>query len=95
MDQARLALDPTTRRCGSASSPTPCSSALDVCFPDEVWVRGEISSLRRARSGHVYFQLIEPGPPGAPAVAQVAVTLFATDKAVGQRHAASGSVACA
>ena len=55
--------------------------ALQVCFPDEVWVRGEISSLKRANSGHVYFDLVEPGPPGAPAVAKLAVTLFATDRA--------------
>jgi exodeoxyribonuclease VII large subunit len=54
--------------------------ALDVCFPDEVWVRGEISSLSRPPSGHVYFQLIEPGPTGAPPVARLAVTLFASDK---------------
>ncbi len=26
-------------------------------FPEEVWVRGEIQDLRRARSGHVYFSL--------------------------------------
>jgi exodeoxyribonuclease VII large subunit len=55
--------------------------ALQVCFPDEVWVRGEISSLKRANSGHVYFDLVEPGPPGSPPVAKLAVTLFATDKA--------------
>jgi exodeoxyribonuclease VII large subunit len=55
--------------------------ALQVCFPDEVWVRGEISSLKRPRSGHVYFDLIEPGPPGAPPAAKLAVALFATDKA--------------
>ena len=55
--------------------------ALQVCFPDEVWVQGEISSLKRPSSGHVYFDLVEPGPPGAPAVAKLAVALFATDKA--------------
>jgi exodeoxyribonuclease VII large subunit len=55
--------------------------ALDVCFPDEVWVQGEISSLKRAPAGHVYFQLVEPGPPGAPPIAQMAVTLFAKARA--------------
>jgi exodeoxyribonuclease VII large subunit len=55
--------------------------ALDVCFPDEVWVRGEISSLRRARSGHAYFQLVETASPGAPPIARIAVTLFATERA--------------
>jgi exodeoxyribonuclease VII large subunit len=55
--------------------------ALDVCFPDEVWVQGEISSLNRSAAGHVYFQLIEPGEAGAPPVAQVAITLFSGAKA--------------
>ncbi len=79
-----------SRRAAEAAEPTlrvsqltdALSTALAVCFPDEVWVQGEISSLRRASSGHVYFELIEPGAPGAPAVAKVAVALFATDKAV-------------
>jgi exodeoxyribonuclease VII large subunit len=56
-------------------------AALDVCFPDEVWVQGEISSLKRSAAGHVYFQLVEPGPAGAPPIAQVAITLFAGAKA--------------
>ncbi|MGZ4693918.1 MAG: exodeoxyribonuclease VII large subunit, partial [Acidimicrobiales bacterium] len=55
--------------------------ALDVCFPDEVWVQGEISSLKRSAAGHVYFQLIEPGEAGAPPLAQIAVTLFAKARA--------------
>src|SRR5262245_18587986 len=29
-------------------------------FRDEVWVRGEIHDLSRARSGHVYFTLTDP-----------------------------------
>jgi exodeoxyribonuclease VII large subunit len=81
VDQARLALEPDDPTLRVSQLVTAVQVALDVCFPDEVWVRGEISSLHRARSGHVYFQLIEPGPPGAPPMAQVAVTLFASDKA--------------
>ena len=60
---------------------TAIQTALDVCFPDEVWVQGEISSLSRSPAGHVYFQLVEAGEPGAPPVAQVSVTLFASAKA--------------
>ena len=56
-------------------------TALDVCFPDEVWVQGEISSLSRSPAGHVYFQLVEAGEPGGPPVAQLAVTLFSSAKA--------------
>ena len=55
--------------------------ALDVVFPDEIWVEGEISSLNRSAAGHVYFQLVEPGRPGEPPEAQLAVTLFAGNKA--------------
>jgi len=36
---------------------------LSLAFPDEVWVEGEISSLRRTRAGHVYFDLVEPAGP--------------------------------
>ncbi|MCC5952107.1 MAG: exodeoxyribonuclease VII large subunit [Acidimicrobiia bacterium] len=39
---------------------------LRVGFPDEVWVQGEISSLTRARSGHVYFELVGTPDPSAP-----------------------------
>jgi exodeoxyribonuclease VII large subunit len=81
VDQARLPIEPDDPTLRVSELVTAVQVALDVCFPDEVWVRGEISSLRRARSGHVYFQLIEPGPPGAPPLARVAVTLFASDKA--------------
>lgn len=34
--------------------------ALRAAFRDEVWVRGEIRDLTRARSGHVYFTLVDP-----------------------------------
>jgi exodeoxyribonuclease VII large subunit len=35
-------------------------NALRARFRDEVWVRGEIRDLSRARSGHVYFTLTDP-----------------------------------
>jgi len=84
VDQGRLPLssvdapEPTLR---VSELLTAVNVALDVCFPDEVWVRGEISSLNRARSGHVYFELVEPGPTGAPPVARISVTLFSSDRA--------------
>jgi exodeoxyribonuclease VII large subunit len=34
--------------------------ALRAAFRGEVWVRGEIRDLSRARSGHVYFTLTDP-----------------------------------
>ncbi len=33
-------------------------------FPDEIWIEGEISSLKFHSSGHVYFDLIEPDNSG-------------------------------
>ncbi len=57
--------------------------ALGVCFPDEVWVEGEIRGLdsvpveNRAPGAHrhVFFQLVEPGTLGGPA-ACLPVKLF-------------------
>ena len=46
-------------------------------FPSGVWVEGEISSISRARNGHVYFDLIESADMvGQAAVATVPVVLF-------------------
>ena len=52
-------------------------AALEQSMPYGVWVEGEIRSISRSRSGHVYFDLIEPHEqPGAPPVAMVPVVLF-------------------
>ncbi len=49
---------------------------LALTFPAEIWVRGEIQNLKRAPSGHVYFQLA-----AADAGDDVlSVTLFAATK---------------
>ncbi len=34
--------------------------ALSKTFPGDVWVRGEIRGLRPNRSGHLYFELVDP-----------------------------------
>ena len=39
---------------------------LRGAFPAEIWVRGEIHDLSRARSGHVYFTLVEAPEAGEP-----------------------------
>ncbi|MDE0118171.1 MAG: exodeoxyribonuclease VII large subunit [bacterium] len=52
---------------------------LSDAFGDELWVEGEIRNLGRARSGHVYFDLVEPGPDsgaGKQPEASVSVALF-------------------
>ncbi len=56
---------------------------LDEAFGSGVWVSGEIDSITRARSGHVYFDLVERSEhaePGSPPVASVSVVLFRDDK---------------
>lgn len=50
-------------------------AALDDAFTGELWVEGELASLRRS-AGHVFFDLVEPGAPGAPPVAALHVVLF-------------------
>lgn len=52
---------------------------LRDAFPGEVWVRGEIHDLVRARSGHVYFTLRDAGDGGAGG-AQLAVMLSSSNK---------------
>jgi exodeoxyribonuclease VII large subunit len=54
---------------------------LALTFPDEVWVEGEIASLRRHEaSGNVYFQLVDPGRDGNQAEAALAVVLYRANK---------------
>ncbi|WP_208028234.1 exodeoxyribonuclease VII large subunit [Rhabdothermincola sediminis] len=52
-------------------------TALNAWFPREVWVQGQIANLSRSPAGHVYFHLVDPGPPGEPPDASIGVVLFA------------------
>ena len=53
------------------------AGALSVSFPDDIWVEGEIRNLRRPRSGHVYFDLVEPSETtGSTPAALLSVMLF-------------------
>lgn len=52
---------------------------LGDAFGDELWVEGEIRNLSRARSGHMYFNLVEPDPDngsGKQPEASISVALF-------------------
>ena len=54
---------------------------LDGAFPEGVWVTGEIDSITRARSGHVYFDLVERSDAaGAAPTAVMSVVLFRDDR---------------
>ena len=52
---------------------------LSGAFGNELWVEGEIRNLSRARSGHMYFDLVEPDPDngaGKQPEAAISVALF-------------------
>ena len=52
-------------------------AALEQAMPYGVWVEGEIQGISRSRSGHVYFDLIEPTETsGTAPVATMPVMLF-------------------
>ena len=52
--------------------------AVNTLFPDEIWVRGAISGLKRSANGHVYFDLVDPDEASPSAVLPIA--LFANSK---------------
>lgn len=49
-------------------------------FTAPVWVEGEIHSLSRPASGHVYFDLVEPSATGRRLAASIPVVLWESDK---------------
>ncbi|MCY3607363.1 MAG: exodeoxyribonuclease VII large subunit [Acidimicrobiaceae bacterium] len=49
---------------------------IQRAFPGEVWVRGEIIGYSVAASGHIYFNLIEPGSVNDRRGARMRVALF-------------------
>lgn len=73
-----------------AGSDIPTFSVTELCetvrllfetgFPEQIWVRGEIHDLKRPPSGHVYFDLLDPGELGRSARAKLSVALFANKK---------------
>ena len=56
--------------------------ALEVVFPNDVWVHGVIVNLKRSRNGHAYFDLCELAEPGQPPLATLPVALFKMNKDV-------------
>ncbi|HAQ23734.1 MAG TPA: exodeoxyribonuclease VII large subunit [Acidimicrobiaceae bacterium] len=70
---------------------------LHSIFPDDLWVEGQISGFHDARSGHAYFDLIEPSDvPGRPIAARFSVALFKGDRiAIDQTLIAAGGLTLA
>ncbi|MEC8814781.1 MAG: exodeoxyribonuclease VII large subunit [Actinomycetota bacterium] len=59
---------------------------LDELFPEDLWVEGQVSNYREARSGHAYFDLVEPSEiPGKAVSAKLSVALFKNSRAVVDR----------
>jgi exodeoxyribonuclease VII large subunit len=54
------------------------NSVLSDVFGGEIWVEGDITNMKRAQSGHVYFTLAEHQEPGERTAAppSLSVTLF-------------------
>ena len=51
-------------------------AVVRATFPDEVWVEGEIASIKRTAAGHVFIDLIEPAEGGGPPAAVLPVVLW-------------------
>jgi exodeoxyribonuclease VII large subunit len=50
---------------------------LSALFPGDLWIEGQVSGFHDARSGHAYFDLVEPSDePGRAVAAKLSVALF-------------------
>ena len=54
--------------------------AIATCFPDDIWVTGAVSGIRRTKPGHVYFDFVDPSDLGQAPHAVLSVALFANVK---------------
>lgn len=75
-DQASVGSTPPTWSVRDLSA--AIGDQVRSAFPAEVWVRGEIRDLSRARSGHVYFTLCDTDEDGVPA--RLSVMLSSTNR---------------
>lgn len=75
--EPRAAADPMTFTVAELAD--RIKQVLGDAFGDELWVEGEIRNLSRARSGHMYFDLVEPDPDSSASrqpEASVSAALF-------------------
>ena len=68
--------------------------SLGTLFPEDLWVEGQVSGFHDARSGHAYFDLVEPSDvPGRAVAAKFSVALFKGNRpGVDQTLAAAGGL---
>ena len=72
-----MATDPDLPVVSVAELGALVEEGVKALFPDDLWVEGQVSNLHLARSGHTYFDLIEPNDqPGAAPSALFGVTLW-------------------
>ena len=81
---------------------TPTFSVTEVCngigqmittaFPDEFWVRGQVSGLSRPRSGHLYLDLVDADGDGGRTVPVLKVNLWAGRRTAIDRQLADAGV---
>ena len=71
--------------------------SLGTLFPERLWVEGQVSNFHDARSGHAYFDLVEPSDvPGRAVAAKFSVALFKGPRAgVDRTLADAGGLAMA
>ena len=50
--------------------------SLSECFPDQVWVRAELSDVRVHASGHCYVEFVEKDPRGNNLIAKARGTIW-------------------
>ncbi len=70
---------------------------LATLFPEHLWIEGQVSNFHDARSGHAYFDLVEPSEvPGRAVAAKLSVALFKGPRVgVDRTLAAAGGLALA
>lgn len=69
-------LPATTRGTSLTALLTKVSGVVQGAFPDTVWVRAEISEIKRPMSGHLYLTLVEHNAAGKE-IAKVGAALWA------------------
>ncbi len=79
-------MEADTRVLTVAELGTLVRDGLAALFPGELWVEGQVSGLRIPRSGHAYFDLVEPSDePGRQAGATLSVALWRQARTTAER----------
>lgn len=83
MTEGRLFEVETTLTVGDLAA--EIGRALRRQFPGEIWVKGQIRNLSGSRSGHRYFDLVDPVESGRDPEASIPVVLFDSNRQIVNR----------